>query len=235
MNGIRKLLGGKVKLLLLLILLAAVAICGVSFGMELWTEWRTPPEQVVGEAMMYAIEAPCCTYTSEAIRITDGKEQVISRLEGRKNGENVHLFGTVDVVDSQVDVYQIDDTFYRQDIVSGSWMAMTGQNAEATEYLLQEINPLGCLVLSASAEVTELDKEKVNDVKCRKFQVRSSGESSFLTSVWKEFYYTAWVDKQYRLQQVEIIAADHETHSDQLKLHVVFDWNAAVEEIEAPV
>lgn len=235
MDGIKRLLGGKIKYLLLAILIFAVGICGVSLGREAWKEWRTPPEQIVGEALMYAVEAPMYRYNSEASRVIDGQEQVISRLEGQKNGENVHLFGSVDVVDSQVDVYQIGDTFYRQDLVSGSWMAMTGQNAEATERLLQEINPLGCLILNANAEVIELDKEKVNGVKCRKFQVRSSGESTFLTSVWNEFYYTVWIDRQHRLQQAEIIAGDHETRSEQLKLDVVFDWEATVEEIQAPV
>ena len=160
---------------------------------------------------------------------------MISRLQGQKNGENVHLFGDVEVVDSQVDVYQIGDTFYRQDIVSGSWMEMTGYDADATERLWQEIDPLSCLMYRATAEVTELDKEKVNGVKCRKFQVRSSGESTFLTSVWNEFYYTVWIDKNRRLQQVEVIAGDHENSAEQLKLEVQFDWNTPVEEITAPV
>lgn len=235
MSTIKSLLGGKVKLLLFLILFLSIGICGGSFGLDLWEEWHTPPEQIVGEALMHAIEASTYTYTSEVVRVTDGTEQLISRLEGQKNGENIHVFGSVDVIDSQVNVYQIGDTFYRQDIVSGSWMKMNGQNAEATESLLQEINPLGCLVLDADAEVIELEKERVKDIKCRKFQVRSNRNSSFLTSVWKEFYYTVWVDQQHRLQQVEMIAADHETYADQLKLQVLFDWDAAGAEIQAPV
>ena len=80
-----------------------------------------------------------------------------------------------------------------------------------------------------------LYKEKVNGVKCRKFQVRSSGESTFLTSVWNEFYYTVWIDKNRRLQQVEVIASDHENSAEQLKLEVQFDWSTPVEEITAPV
>lgn len=235
MEWMKSLLGGKVKYLLLMIMLLAFGACSVSVGLDAWKEWRTPPEQVVGEAMMYAAEAPMYRYTSEAIRIADGAELLLSRMNGQKNGENVHLSGSVDVVDSKLDVYQIGDTFYRQDIVSGSWMKMTGQNLEATEYLLQEINPLGCLILPAGAEVTELEKEKVNDVKCRKFQIRASGEASYLTTVWNEFYYTVWIDKQHRLQKAEMIAGDHEHYDGQLKLDVLFDWDTPVEEIQAPV
>lgn len=235
MNFLQSVFGGRMKYFFLAILIFVVGACGVSAGLDVWTEWRTPPEQIVGEALMYAVEAPSYSYTSETSRVLDGQTQVISRLQGQKNGENVHLFGDVDVVDSQVDVYQIGDTFYRQDIVSGSWMEMTGYDADATERLWQEIDPLGCLMYQATAEVTELAKEKVNGVKCRKFQVRSSGESTFLTSVWNEFYYTVWIDKNRRLQQVEVIAGDHENSAEQLKLEVQFDWNTPVEEITAPV
>ncbi len=235
MDFFRSLVSGRVKYLLLLIVLLAVGACGVSVGMDVWQEWRTPPEQIVGESLMYAVEAPMCSYTSEALRVVNGEETLISRLNGQKNGENVHLFGSVDVLESKVDVYQIGDTFYRQDIVSGSWMSMTGQNIEATQHLMQEINPLGCLILQPNAEVTELEKERVNDVKCRKFQVRSSGESTFLTSVWNSFYYTVWIDKQHRLQRAEIIASNHDYQMEQLKLNVEFDWDTPVEEMQAPV
>lgn len=102
MEGIRGLVGKRVKYLLLVILLLAAGACGISLGMEAWQEWRTPPEQIVGEALMYAVEAPAYSYSSEAVRITDGEEKVISRLTGQKNGENIHLAGTVDVVDSTV-------------------------------------------------------------------------------------------------------------------------------------
>lgn len=235
MDGIKGLLGKRMKYLIIMIGLLAAGVCGISLGLDVWQEWRTPPEQIVGEAMMYAVEAPMYSYSSEAVRIANGEEQRISCLNGQKNGENVHLSGSVDVIDSQVDVYQIGDTFYRQDLVTGNWMVMTGQNMEATEHLLQEINPLGCLIVNANAEVTELGKETINNVRCRKFQVRSSGERTFLTSVWNEFYYTLWIDKQHRLQQLEVIAGDHEHQSEQIKLHVLFNWDTAVEEIQAPV
>ena len=228
-------LGGHIKYALLVMILLFIGACGISAGMEYWKEWRTPPEQVVGEALMYSVEAPSYSYISRVTRVTDGQEQVISSLQGQKNGANVHLFGTVDVVDSQVDVYQIEDNFYRQDIVNGNWMRMEGQNAEATERLLQEINPLGCLMYNAAAEITELDKEKVEGVRCRKFQVRASGDNTFLASVWNEFYYTVWIDKQHRLQQAEVIASHQEGSAEQLKLEVQFDWETPVDEIKAPV
>ena len=235
MGVLRDWFGGKIRFVLLLVILFAAGVCGVSVGMEVWREWNTPPEQRVAEALHYAVEAPVYCYTSEAMRVTDGTEQVITRLNGERSGDNVHLYGSADVLDTEIDIYQIGDTFYRKDIVNGQWMKMIGQNLEATEYLIQEINPLGCLSISDSAQVTAQGKEKVNGVSCKKYQVLHTGESTFLTSVWNRFYYTVWIDKKHRLHQVEVIADDHENSTEQLRLTVQFDWDRAVDEIKAPV
>ena len=235
MHVLREWLGGKVRFVLLLVLLFAVGVCGVSTGMEVWREWRTPPEQRVAEALHYAVQAPAYRYTSEAVRVHDGKEQVVTTLNGEKNGDAVHLYGRADVLDTMIDIYQIGDTFYRQDIVSGRWMQMTGQNIAATEYLIQEINPLGCLQIAETARVIVQEKEKLNGKACKKYQVHTSGTDTFLASAWSEYYYTLWIDKKHRLQQVEIIADDHENSAEQLRLTVQFDWDSEVPEITAPV
>ena len=235
MGILRNWFGGKVKVVLSLIVLFAVSVCGATVMRNVWIEWRTPPEQRVGEALRYATEAPMYHYSSEAVRVHNGQEQSVTTLTGEKYGENIHLYGIANAIDSQINVYQIGDTFYRQDIVSGQWMQMHGQNLEATEYLMQEINPLGCLLLGDNAQVVAQEKEKLNGVTCRKYQVKSSGETTFLTSVWKEFYYTAWIDKKNRLQQVEIIADDHENEAELLRLTIQFDWNTEVPEITAPI
>ena len=235
MHGIRDWFGGKLRVALALVVIFTIGMCSVRVGTDLWREWRTPPEQRVSEAMHYAHTASMYRYASEAVRVTDGKEQVITRLYGEKYGENIHLYGSAEVIDAEINVYQIGDTFYRQDIVSGKWMQMIGQNIEATEYLLQEINPLGCIVFDETARVIEQGKEKLDGVTCKKYQVQSSGERTFLTSGWRQFYYTLWLDKQHRLKQIEIIADDHENSAEQLRLLVQFDWHTTVQEIKAPV
>lgn len=235
MHILREWFGGKMRFVLLLVLLFAVGVCGAKIGMDVWHEWKTPPEARVREALYYALESSMYCYTSEAVRVQDGKEQVITRLNGEKNGENVHLYGTADVLDTEIDVYQIGDTFYRQDLVSGQWLEMKGQNLEATEYLIQEINPLGCLHFSEHAKVIAQGKEKIGGVSCKKYQVYSSGGNTFLTSEWSQFYYTVWIDKNHRLTQVEAIADDHDSGTEQLRLLVQFDWDREVPEINAPM
>ena len=50
MEWMQSLFGKKMKYFLLVLVLLALGTCGVSAGMEFWKEWRTPPEQIVGEA-----------------------------------------------------------------------------------------------------------------------------------------------------------------------------------------
>lgn len=235
MHVFREWFGGRLRLIVLFVLLFAVSVCGVSIGLDIWNDWNTPPEIMVAEALRYAVNAPTYCYSSEAVRVHEGNAQVITYLDGEKCGENVHLHGIVDVLNMEIDIYQIGDVFYRQDIVDGTWMKMTGQNIEATEYLLQEINPLGCLLLDDTVQVIAQGKEKINGIKCKKYQVQSSGESTFLTSSWNEFYYTVWIDKKHRLQQAEIIADNHENGAEQLRLTIQFDWDTPILEINAPI
>lgn len=227
--------GGKLRIFLCIIVLFVLGACGINVGSHVWQEWHTPPEQRVGEAIQYALEAPMYCYNSESIRVQDGTEHIVTRLQGEKYGENIHLYGKAEELDTEINVYQIGQTFYRQDIISGQWMEMKEQNLVATEYLMQEINPLGCLHFDRTAQVTAQGKEKLDGISCKKYQVQSSGERTFLTSVWSEFYYTVWIDKKHRLQQVEIIADDHENNTEQLRLLVRFDWDTDVAEIKAPV
>ena len=58
MDFLQSVFGGRVKYFFLAILIFVVGACGVSVGLDAWTEGATPPEQVVGEALMYAVEAP---------------------------------------------------------------------------------------------------------------------------------------------------------------------------------
>ena len=69
MDFLQSVFGGRVKYFFLAILIFVVGACGVSAGLDVWTEWRTPPEQIVGEALMYAVEAPSYSYTSETSRV----------------------------------------------------------------------------------------------------------------------------------------------------------------------
>lgn len=235
MDRLQEWFDGKIRLGLLLLCLFSVCVCAVRLGTSVWNDWNTPPKQRVNEAVYAALTSTEYSYSSEAVRISETGEEVLTRLTGERNGDNVHLYGKAEALNTEIDLYQIGSSFYRRDIVNGDWMQMLGQELVATEYLIQEINPLGCLKISDNTQVIVKGKEKVNGIRCKKYHVQSSGETTFLTSEWSEFYYTMWIDKKNRLHQVEMIADDHEENTEQLCLKIRFDWDAKVGTIQAPV
>lgn len=208
---------------------------GISTGISMWQEYQTPPEEVVMAAMEKTMAASQYQYTSESIRVVDGKEELLSKLNGQKNQGNTHLAGSIPIVNSEIEVYQIGDTFYRQDIATQRWLVVSGYDEEATEVLIQEIDPLSNFYFQNECSAEYMGKEKINGVRCRKYQVYTAQEGSYLSALWEEYYYTLWIDKKGDLQQVEMIAADHENKAEQLKLTVQFDWLSPVEEITAPI
>jgi len=110
-----------------------------------------------------------------------------------------------------------------------------GYDEEATEVLLQEIDPLSNFGLENEYSAEYLGKEKINGVRCKKYQIYTSKEGSYLSSLWAEYYYTLWIDRKGTVQQAEMIASDHENKPEQLKMTVQFDWFSPVEDILAPV
>jgi len=219
-------------LLLLGILLLAF---GISVGISCWHDYRLPPEEVVRTALEKTLSMEEYQYSSQSVRVLDGKEEVLSLLNGQKKNGNTHLAGQMPIVNSEIEVYQIADTFYRQDIATGQWLIVKGYDEEATEVLLQEIDPLSNFGLENEYSAEYLGKEKINGVRCKKYQIYTSKEGSYLSSLWAEYYYTLWIDRKGTVQQAEMIASDHENKPEQLKMTVQFDWFSPVEDILAPV
>lgn len=236
MSKVGKLLRGNrvLRFAVIVIVLGLLGLAVVS-GISMWQEAKIPPEEIVIRAVTETLEAPSYHYYSEAKRIVDGQEETLSKINGEKNQGNTHLIGQIPVIDSEVEIYQVNDNFYRQDLVTKQWLIVEGHNEEATERLIQEIDPLGNFTFEGQIQVEYLGKEKINGVRCKKYQMQSFQEGSYLSSQWQEYYYTLWVDRDGLLQQAEVIAADHENKTEQMQLTVRFDWKAPVSEITAPV
>lgn len=222
------------KWIFLLIGLLVLAF-GVSVGIHLWQDYHLPPEEVVKSALEKTLNMEEYQYTSQSVRVLNGSEEVLSLLNGQKKNGNTHLAGQMPIVNSEIEVYQIADTFYRQDIATGKWLIVKGYDEEATEVLLQEIDPLSNFYLENEYSAEYLGKEKIDGVRCKKYQIYMSKEGSYLSSLWAEYYYTLWIDRKGTIQQVEMIACDHENKPEQLKMTVQFDWFSPIEEISAPV
>ena len=117
-----------------------VALC-IS-GFSIYREYSRPPEEVIIRALEQTLASPSYLFHSESSRTIDGQTEKLCEVWGEKNEESTHLVGTVDVVDSKFEIYQIKNQFYRQDAISKEWLVINEVSEEATEKLLQEIDPL---------------------------------------------------------------------------------------------
>ena len=216
--------------------MALVVIFGiVGSGMSIWQEYRTPPEEVVIRAIAETIQAPSYSYYSLSKRIIGDKEEVLSEVWGEKNQESTHLSGKIHVVNSEFEIYQVDNRFYRQDVVSKDWLIVDDMGEAATIKLIQEIDPLANFVFGEQIEVQYMGKEKIEKSKCKKYQIIAYGTNDYLTSSWEEFFYTVWVDKQGYIRQAEVTAVDSGSENEQLRLLVQFTVVDEVLHIEAPL
>ncbi|MFZ5944399.1 MAG: hypothetical protein ACOYVD_09830 [Bacillota bacterium] len=212
----------------LLIFALVIVISGGGVGV-----YRTynsqPPQEAVLEAITNTLNSESYRYEAVSKRIVDGKEEILSEVSGEKSNGNVHFTGKLHVVNSDFEIYQVADKLYRKDAFSKDWLVVEDINVEATEKLIQEINPLGTFAFSGPIDAEYIGKEKVNDKKCKKYEVMAETDNKYLHVLWKDFVYTVWVDNSGILKKAEISAVNKEHENQRLIMSVEFsDYNQEI-------
>jgi len=211
-------------LIILLILILAGGGYGIYRGLN-----SIPPQEAVTRAIQNTLNADSYRYEAVSKKLVDGKEELLSEVIGEKSNGNVHFTGKLHVVNSDFEIYQIADKLYRKDVFSKDWLVVEDINVEATEKLIQEINPLGTFTFSEPIVAEYVGKEKVNDKKCKKYEVMAETENKYLLTLWKDFTYTVWIDKSGLLTKAEINAVNKQHENHQLNMSVQFsDYNKEI-------
>ncbi|MGI6224780.1 MAG: hypothetical protein ACOYJ1_00855 [Peptococcales bacterium] len=214
------------KWVLILVLLLVVSVGGVGVYR---TYYGPLPEEIVSRAISDTLNADSYRYKAVSIKYVDDKEEVLSEVIGEKSNGNVHFTGKLHVVDSDFEIYQVADKLYRKDVFSKDWLVVEEINVEATEKLIQEINPLGTFAFSEPIVAEYAGKEEVDGKKCRKYEVMAETENKYLLALWKDFTYTIWVDKSGLLRKAEINAVNKQMENNRLKMSVEFsDYNTEI-------
>jgi len=211
-------------LTILLILVLSGGGYGVYRGLN-----SVPPEEAVSTAISNTLNADSYRYEAVSKRIVDEKEDLLSEVIGEKSNGNVHFTGRLHVVNSDFEIYQVADKLYRKDVFSKDWLVVEDTNAEATEKLIQEINPLGTFAFSEPVVAEYVGKEVVNDKKCKKYEVMAETENKYLLVLWQDFTYTVWIDKSGLLTKAEINAVNKQYENQILSMSVEFsDYNKEI-------
>jgi len=195
-----------------------------------------PPKEAVLQGLAKTLNARSCRYRAVAVRVLEGKESVISEINGEKNLRGVHLWGTLPIIKAEVEVYHLGDVLYRRDSLTKGWVSVPGKDRAAVERLIAEINPLGAFHF---AEQDNIDAryaglEKAGGKICRLYEVMARGTNKYMELYWEDFNYRVWIDRQDGfIRRAEIVAEHRDNSRHLLKIEVELkDFNEPVEIME---
>lgn len=151
----------------------------------------------------------------------DGREEVISEVEGEKEQGNTHLKG--EMVNTPVDIYYIDRTIYNYDSFSDKWLVIDSGTANSEELLISELNPLSNFRFKNISAVKKVGFELVDGTECLVVSCQPSVESQLLESLWSDFDYQLWIDyKQQVIRKAALQAVNKQTPTTRLSIAVEF-------------
>lgn len=192
------------------------------------------PEELIQEALEKTLRAQSYRYHIRIEMNIDNTPVLISDLEGEKaNTTDFHIFGIMQ--DQQVEVFQINNTTYMKDSISGRWMVIPENPVFETEYFMAEINPLSSFVFTNLVDLEYLGKEKIGDEKFFVMACKPEVNNEFLTRFWENFEYKIWIDRSKKLVRAEVKAVNKAKPTDSLSMVVdLKDFNAKIN-LEAPI
>lgn len=178
----------KKKWLLLIIVISIVLVGGV-LGSLLW---KPDPNQLVQHGLEKLNGAVSFRYTVTQHQWIDGKDRILTQIQGEKDGGNSHILGQL--VGSEVEMILVDDVWYNKDPFSQKWIKFAN-SASAQEVFLAEINPLSSLQLKEPGEVVLSGREKIGKTKVWVCTLNPTVQNQIMEEFWTDFSYTLYIER----------------------------------------
>ncbi len=217
----------------------AVLIIVVITGTSCWLylERQRPdiePQALLEESLQNMAAAKSYRYKLESTLTVDNRREVVSRIEGEKDGSgNTHIKG--EMVKTPVDIYHIQDTSYNWDAFSKKWLVIKDRDTPTRDVLIAELDPLSNFNFKSISEIEKLGFEKVGNNKCIVISCKPSLENELMEVALKDFRYKLWVDfRQKFIRKATLSAVSKNNENARLALTVeFFDFNESIR-IEKP-
>ncbi len=201
----------------------------------IFSEPAKKPNQLAVEGINNTLTATSYYYTSQSTLHIGSESQVYSNIEGYYAGNAHHAWGTI--LNSKVDVYQIENTLYIQDSLTGSWQKIENNDFETTASLFAEINPTSNLQITEIGECTYDKKEKINGTNCQIIYCKPTLANEWIEEYFKDIKYTLWVScNNPRIMQAKITGTtSYGNTSGTLEIIINFDEYGKDFKITAPI
>jgi hypothetical protein len=199
------------------------------------SEPDVPPRDAVIKALRSTMQARSYEYTIKMSTVIDGREQVVSQVQGwKENQDRIHIKGQI--FDSEIDFYQIDSTTYTKDQLTGEWVKITDNNLNQQEIFMGELNPLANFAFKELNDTEFSGSENIDGDRFLVYNSLPVIDNPYMEVLWKDFRYRFWVEpRPMRIHKAEAEAVSKNDPSDKLKLVVEFhNYNGDIE-IQPPV
>lgn len=211
---------------LTIIFLAVVLVgCGFFIAEDLkkyYIRSKLDPQLEMQVAVNTMMEANSYNYSLESILLVDGRQEVISRVEGKKSGGNTHIKG--EMVNTPVNIYYIDQTIYNYDSFSEKWLVIESGKTNSEELLISELNPLSNFRFKQIEKVEKVGFEEIEGTDYLVVSSKPAVESQLLETLWKDFEYQFWIDYENKVFTKAVLnATNKKKENTKLFIEVKLD------------
>lgn len=192
-----------------ILLIAAAVLIVVLAGFNLLKIVPTAPKMPPNELCAAAIESlqalDSFSFHTDTELIINEENVKLGKIDGEICGKDVHICGNV--LGSDLNIYQIGNTCYRQDTITEQWLITEDSELISNEALLSDANPRALLQLTELGDVTEGDIETIDEEKCRRLTFTPHTDSGYWEKYFDEISCTIWVTlDNNQIRQAEICA-----------------------------
>ena len=216
-----------------LILLLILATAAAFFLRDYFTTIHVAPETRVNQGITNSVNAESYRFTLTSKLTVSGQEKLFSVIQGEKSKDNAyHIQGAI--LGTEVNMYQIGDTTYRQDPIDHKWTVIEKTNMEKEALLLSELNPIANFYFNEIGPITPLEKEKGNKEEKKlgmKYALTPELANHWLEAYFTDMTYEIWISKKdpYYLEKAIISAASKSNKDNRLTMEITFsDFNAPI-------
>lgn len=217
-------------------LLGLLIIAGLLWAVLYFREsTKIIPEELINTAVNNTLDAKTYRFQTKSTITLNGEEKVFSNLTGqRANPNTFHVTGTM--LDTPVDVIQIDNTTYRLDHMTDKWMVTENNTIMKESLLMTELNPLSNFYFKELMSAAYLGKEKAKQGKVYKLECVPKIQNKWLENYFKDLKYILWITKKEKMiTKATVSAISKENENGSLTVEVeFFDYHKPVE-IKPPV
>ncbi len=193
------------------------------------------PRVAFAKALTVTMQAESYRYRMAMKTVNNSEEDFFSSIKGEKAAiDMIHVWGKIK--ESSMDFYQIKNTSYIKDDLSGEWTKSENNELNLTEIFLVEINPFYNLGYKELTTVDFKGNSEIAGVKYWHYSARPVVDNPSREALWRDFSYDIWVERDsYRIRKAVVEATSKNNADYKLVLTMEFaDYNENIE-IKPPV